>query len=189
MASSYSFRSALNGFNREDVVHYLEYINAKNASQVAQLESDLDHARQEIARLKQDQQLKTVCQRLEAENADLQTQTESLRRELETALQELEMERAQKALVITRNDEELEAYRRAERMERQVQLRTQQLCQRANGILADAGTKVEGVAETIGVMADQVAAQLQVLQQAVVGSKSALQEAAAAICAIRPEEE
>ena len=29
MASSQNFRTAFNGFNREDVVHYLEYINTK----------------------------------------------------------------------------------------------------------------------------------------------------------------
>ena len=37
MATPQSFRSAFNGFNREDVVHYLEYLNAKHASQLDQL--------------------------------------------------------------------------------------------------------------------------------------------------------
>ena len=37
MAAPQNFRSALNGFNREDVVHYLEYINTKYQNQIDQL--------------------------------------------------------------------------------------------------------------------------------------------------------
>ena len=36
MAASQNFRSAFNGFNREDVVHYLEYLNTKHTNQVNQ---------------------------------------------------------------------------------------------------------------------------------------------------------
>ena len=33
MAAPQNFRSAFNGFNREDVVHYLEYLNSKHQNQ------------------------------------------------------------------------------------------------------------------------------------------------------------
>ncbi len=173
MASAYSFRTAFNGFNREDVVHYLEYINTKNANRVAQLESELDNARKEVSRLQDLEDLQQRCQTLEQEKADLLQELAQLRQQQEQRS----------------NEAELEAYRRAERMERQARQRTQQLFQQANGILADASAKVDTAAEQIGGMADQVASQLLVLQQAVVGSKAALQEAAAAMYTIRPEEE
>ena len=37
MAALQNFRSALNGFNREDVVHYIEYINNQHNTQLNQL--------------------------------------------------------------------------------------------------------------------------------------------------------
>ena len=40
MSVPQNFRSAFNGFNREDVVHYLEYINNKHTAQVNQLEEE-----------------------------------------------------------------------------------------------------------------------------------------------------
>ena len=39
MSAPQNFRSAFNGFNREDVVRYLEYINTKHTTQVNQLNS------------------------------------------------------------------------------------------------------------------------------------------------------
>ena len=45
MPAPQNFRSAFNGFNREDVVRYLEYINAKHAAQVSQLTSEADYLR------------------------------------------------------------------------------------------------------------------------------------------------
>ncbi len=173
--ASYNFRSALNGFHREDVVHYLEYINAKNASQLAQLQADLEALRKENAALRENSEAKARCQALEEANAALAVELEQLKN--------------QKTLEAQRSEEELEAYRRAERMERQTRQRAQQLSQRANGILADAGLKVATAAEDIGAMADQVASQLQVLQEAVIASKAALQEASLAISTLHPEEE
>ena len=40
-----TFRSALNGFNREDVVHYIEYLNTQHAAEVSQLQSELEFLR------------------------------------------------------------------------------------------------------------------------------------------------
>ncbi len=167
MASSYSFRSALNGFNREDVVHYLEYINTKNANQIAQLEREID-------RLQGMESWKNQIATLEQENGALR--------------QELEALKAQQAEVVRCNDEELEAYRRAERTERQAQQRAEQICQMACGIVADTGAKMDDTMTQIGTLADQAAQQLQRLQQAVLDSKSVMQEASTALHSIRPDE-
>ena len=49
MSDSLNFRSAFHGFNREDVVHYIEYLNAKHASELSQLRAELDNARGSVA--------------------------------------------------------------------------------------------------------------------------------------------
>ena len=36
-----TFRSAFNGFNREDVVHYIDYLNTQHSNQINQLNSQL----------------------------------------------------------------------------------------------------------------------------------------------------
>ena len=44
MSGIQNFRSALGGFNREDVVRYIEYINNKHNSQIEQLNTQLKEA-------------------------------------------------------------------------------------------------------------------------------------------------
>ena len=48
MSTPQSFRSAFNGFNREDVVHYLEYLNTKHNNQINQLTADNESLRQQV---------------------------------------------------------------------------------------------------------------------------------------------
>lgn len=189
MSATYNFRSAFNGFNREDVVHYIEYINSKHTTQLNQLRSDLAAAQQENAALKAKPQHDPE---LEAQVADLQAKLAQLEEELLTAQiakSDLEAQLADalndQAQVQRRNEEELEAYRRAERMERQAKERTEAMYQKANGVLADATAKVDEASAQIAGIADHVAAQLTVLQQAVTGSKSALKDAATTLYTIR----
>lgn len=49
MAEQKSFRSAFNGFNREDVVHYIEYLTAKHKAQVNQLTSEAAFLKSKLA--------------------------------------------------------------------------------------------------------------------------------------------
>ena len=48
MAQLQNFRSALGGFNREDVVHYIELLNNKHNSQVNQLNTELQTLRAQL---------------------------------------------------------------------------------------------------------------------------------------------
>ena len=48
MTAPQNFRSAFNGFNREDVVKYLEYINSRHHAQVNQLTGENDYLRQQL---------------------------------------------------------------------------------------------------------------------------------------------
>jgi chromosome segregation ATPase len=189
MAATYNFRTAINGFNREDVVHYIEYIISKHSAQVNQLRSDLSAAQQECATLKAQPKhdpakeeellrLQQTVAELNAAKAALEAQLAEVNAQLTAALDD--QVQAQR-----RNEEELEAYRRAERMERQAKERTEAMYQKANGVLADATTKIDNASAQINGIADQVAAQLTVLQQAVTGSKIALKDAAASLYTIR----
>lgn len=199
MAASYNFRSAFNGFHREDVVHYIEYINSKHTTQLNQLKSDLATVAQENEALRAKPQREPE---LEAQNAELAAKVAKLEAELQTAeaaWAELEKELAQvkqerdaalsaQVSAQRRSDDELEAYRRAERMERQAKERADAMYQRANGVIAEATLKVDEAAAQISGIADQVVAQLSILQTAVSDSKQSLQGAASSLYAIRPEE-
>ena len=196
MSASYNFRTAFNGFNREDVVHYIEYINSKHNTQLNQLRSDLASAQKENAELKaQPQHDPALEAQVAALNEKLAQMDEELlaaqiaKSDLEGQLADMTAQRDaalnDQTLVQRRNEEELEAYRRAERVERQAKERTEAMYQKANSVLSDATSKVDNASAQIAGIADQVAAQLAVLQQAVTGSKTALKDAATTLYTIR----
>lgn len=167
MAGAQHFRSAFNGFNREDVVHYIEYLNNQHNSQLEQLNT----------------QLQTALEK--ATHADVNSLQEQLNAALArcASLEQALAQRNQEvAAVVTSAEEELEAYRRAERAERLARERAQQIYTQANAVLADATLKAENAAAKIGVVTDQIAAQLQ-------ETKTTFQDAVAALYAIRPESE
>jgi len=83
--------------------------------------------------------------------------------------------------------EELEAYRRAEKVERDAKERAAQMYRQATGTLAEATTHVDSAADQFRQIADRVNAQMLELQGAVDNSKNALKDAAAILYAIRPE--
>ena len=175
MPAPKNFRSAFNGFNREDVVRYLEYINAKHSAEINQLTSDADYLRAQLETV--EPQAEAIAA-LEAERNELQAQLEAMT----ARVAELEA----KLEVPVRTDDELEAYRRAERTERIAKERAELVYHQVNGVLAEASTKVEGVATEIGGMADNVMSQLTQLQVAISSSKKALNDAVSTMYAIRP---
>ncbi len=185
MAESYNFRTAFNGFHREDVVHYLQYIQNKHAGQLNQLRADLADAQKEAASAAQ---LQEILEDLRSQYAELEAERDAALERTQELEQELIALRSKKCEAATPGESELEAYRRAERAERQAQQRADQLLAQAHGILADAGVRADENAQRIGTMADQVAAQLAALQQVVIESKSALQDTAVAMRAIRPQD-
>ena len=188
MAAFQNFRSALNGFNREDVVHYIEYMNNKHTSQINQLKNELHAQQEELAVLRdrpvQDPVLTEQLDEAQAARTALAQEVEALKAELADAKAQLEQARSQADR--PRTDSELEAYRRAERAERVAGERVAQLYDQANGALADATAKADEAATQIGGLADRVAAQLSELQAALAQSKNTMKDAAAAMYAIRP---
>lgn len=209
MEQPQNFRSAFNGFNREDVVHYLEYLNNKHNSELTRLNQEVDHLSSKLTTV--DPSLESRCRELEvmldaanAEKAELNrklTAQEAESAEKDQRIRQLEDQLAQaqnapapmevkEAPAVLPNSamHELEAYRRAERAERMAKERAEQVYRQTNGILADATVKVEEAAKQIGTVTDQVMAQLNLLQCAVGSSRLALQEAAATMYSLCPEE-
>ena len=181
MGSLQNFRCALNGFNREDVVAYIELVNNKHAAQVNQLKNELQAQQAEAARLRaaaDHSQLETQLAQEQARRAQLEEEVEQLRQEL-----------AAKSMLVEPAGYELEAYRRAERAERMANARAAQIYDQANGILADATVRVDTSADAINHAAEQVAAQLNQLMQAIDAGKLVMRDTAAAMYGIRPASE
>lgn len=212
MAEQQTFRTAFNGFNREDVVRYIDYLNTKHASEIAQLNSELEFLRNRPAQTEpapvapvaavdesviaeqagrirelfdqcreQEQRIATV----EREKAELADRLAAAQEELVQLRDQMDTAAQQQVSFKSRMEEELEAYRRAERTERLARERAERMYQQANGVLADATVKVDDAATQIGALSDRVISQLTELQNAVSGSKQALRDAAATMYTIR----
>lgn len=210
MSAPQNFRSAFNGFNREDVVKYLEYINSRHHAQVNQLTGENDYLRQQLEAAQAAPGAQEELQRLQELCAGQQAELEELRA-VRTAMEarcsgmERELEEAQEAqrraeeaqrkaeevqsTVRCGVEQELEAYRRAERMEREARERSEQIYRQTNSVLADATVQLEDSAGGIFELADQVMGQLEQLRSAVERSKQALKNASDTMYAIRPQEE
>ena len=181
MSAPQNFRSAFNGFNREDVVHYLEYLNSKHTSQVNQLTVENEELRAQLEKLPSED----LTESLNARIAELEEQLS----QAQARVEELENQAAQQEVPQTPApsvSEELEAYRRAERIEREARERAELVYFQANGVLTEAAAKVDGISGDITDMADQVMTQLTQLQMAVSKSKQALQDASSIMNTIRP---
>lgn len=195
MAAPQNFRSAFNGFNREDVAHYLEYINTKHQNQVNQLTAEIDELRAQLEQKPSEDQTELV-RSLQAKCVVLNAQLEdsqAAREELETRCAALEQQQAESKPAPVAEpapapaiSEELETYRRAERIEREARERAELVYFQANGVLTEASAKVDGISAEITDIADQVMSQLTQLQMAVSSSKQALQDAASIMNTIRP---
>ena len=203
MSAPQNFRSAFNGFNRDDVVKYLEYINSRHHAQVNQLTGENEYLRQQLEAAQAAPGAQEELQRLQELCASQQVELEELRA-VRTAMEarcsgmEKELEEAQEARRRAEEAQstaqcgvaqELEAYRRAERMERQARERSEQIYRQTNSVLADATVQLEDATGGIFQLADQVMGQLEQLRSAVDRSKQALKNASDTMYAIRPQEE
>ena len=163
MAAVQNFRSALGGFNRQDVVSYIEYINNKHNSELEQLRTQLQTAQEALDKAANDSELLAKLEAAEARCAELEAQLAA-------------------GGQIIASDSELETYRRAERAERLARDRASQIYAQANAALADATVKVEAISDGMNALVEQFNTQLQ-------DGKNQLQEAVASLYAIRPEDE
>lgn len=170
MAESHNFRSAFHGFNREDVVRYIEYLNQKHNSCINQLKSENKALKDELEAL---QKSNTSDAEKDALIAQLQSQLSQMSATGESS----------------EPSAELEAYRRAERAERAAKERAEQVYFQATATLSEAAVRVEEATKEFDGILEQLNAQSAQLHSAVASGKTALQEAADTMYAIRPKEE
>ena len=161
MAESHKFRREFRGFNREDVVRYIEFTNKKHTSLVNQLKAENQGLKDELAALR----------------------TNSADAEKDALIASLQAQ----PVPAEPTDSELEAYRRAERAERAAKERADRIYQQATATLSEATLQVDTAAQQMTQLAEQVSAQISALQATVDSSKDALKSAAATMYAIRPE--
>ena len=191
---SHNFRTAFNGFHKEDVVRYLEYINNKHQNQVNQLNTELEELRAQQP--KGDVSDATIWQ-LRADNGALQAENQELRAQnqaLESRCAELaaQLEKAQAAQLENAqaapedNRQELDAYRQAERIQKEAQEQVELLYFQANHILTQANARLDHAAEDLTQLTDEVMGQITQLQMAVTTGKQTLQDASSILSTIRP---
>lgn len=197
MATALNFRSAFNGFNREDVLHYIEYLNANHDNQIKQLHADLaavqkdaflseDNA-QIVAQMQdQFQQQEAVLTALNAEKDELLSKCAQLEAALATLVAEnkaladqaaqMESQLAAQPAMSSYVEEELAAYRRAERVERIANERANAIYNKLCVALQDTAAKADQAVANMGSISDQFSTQLNVLQEALCDSRAYLDQ-------------
>lgn len=206
-----TFRSAFNGFHREDVVNHIAYMTTKHETQVNQLRSEAEALRAELSELRgqmdDDSAERSRIPELEQTIADRDAELTALREELETANQLLneqaeqmaalreELEEAREAAAkpaaiekSANHWDELRAYRRAETVERQARDRVNELYTSANTALRSAGATLGGTNAAFEQLAEKFRADLVELMEAIDTGRTALNSAADTLDSLRPEE-
>ena len=190
MASAQNFRPAFNGFNREDVVHYIEYLNSKHTSAINQLKSENQGLQAELEELRakpaRDPELEERCEALQEENNNLQERLQTIEQEIAVLKQDLVIAEQKAASRVI--SEELEAYRRAERMERAAQERSQQIYRQVTGTLAETAAQVDEAADHFKRLSQAFSGHMAEMQDMVDRSRNALMSASATMYSIRPTE-
>jgi len=190
MAAPQNFRNAFNGFHKEDVVQYLEYINSKHNNQVNQLMAEAAELREQLEKhCAPDEEQLALIEQLQQERDTLAAQLEVVNArnaELEDQLEKLREAAEPQEPVNTMASSESEAYRRAERTEREAKERAELVYFQANSVLSEATGRVDTISGEITEMADHVMSQLTQLQMLVSSSKQALQDASSLLNTIRP---
>ena len=206
-----TFRSAFNGFHREDVVNHIAYMTTKHETLVKELRSENDTLRTELeglrARLDDDTAAQDRAAELEQALEGKEAELNSVREELETANQLLneqaeqlaalreELEEAREAAAkpaaiekSANHWDELRAYRRAETAERQAKERVNDLYDSATNALRTAGSTLGSANASFEELAEKFRADLVALMETIETGRTALGAAADTLDTLRPEE-
>ena len=185
MAAFQNFRSAFNGFNREDVVQYIEYTNNKHASQLNQLKTELQAAQAELKEVAEasarQEELAAQLEEVLAAKAAAEAELEALRQELDSL-----RNTAPAAAAADPTADELAAYRRAERAERVAVERVTQMYQQANGALAEAALRAEDVSNQVTELTDRISGDVAQLKSVLTQGQAAMKSVSSSLYTIRP---
>lgn len=186
MADFSKFRSALNGFNRADVVAYIESANREYAEKIRALEAEANSLREENESLRgENAALQAEVQSLQEENTSLietlnqQTTPDDLSAEeaaeFEDVFDELEdtpapvqapEETAEEASAVSLDEQELAAYRRAEAAERNAVIRANKIHTQLGVLCDDARRRYSDSSDEISALTADLSAGLNRLNEA-----------------------
>jgi len=162
MSDFSKFRTSLSGFNRSDVANYIEALCADHQKKLKERDAERE------AILEQLNELKSVLEEKDARSAALaselaQTKTalEETQKMLEEALS-MEPDQPQEDYDAL----ELEAYRRAEAMERSTAERAARLQQQLTALVEETAGRYEQVGQDIQSLSQDLSSGLQRLQEA-----------------------
>lgn len=190
MSEPLNFRSAFNGFNREDVVHYIQYLKSNHENQIRQLKADLalmqrerflpdadDSKDEEIAQMQEQfEQQEAVLTALNAEKDELLAKCSQLEAQLVAVTAERDAAANAKPVMSAYVEDELAAYRRAERVERLATERANDIYRKLRMALQDTAAKTDQATTNLDGISSQVSAQLSALRDSLLDSKSYLDQ-------------
>lgn len=174
MAAPQRFRSAFNGFNREDVVNYIEYLNNHYTAQLEQLNNQLQEAKNTVSTY----EVTTLQAQLDA----------ALQAQLENALQRCaELEEKLNAVQGGTVNQELETYRRAEEVERKANERAREIYAHAQSTMDGVTSMAQVAVEEFNQVAERTTQQMKEYQEAILATANNFQSAVAALNDYKPE--
>lgn len=164
-ANTYSFRTALQGFNRTDVVNFIEKTTAAHENDMRQLQLENSRLAQQLqdanAYISQLQQSIAVMQAEPAPVAPVQSTLPPLEPETPTSQYE---------------EMELAAYRRAEQAERNAKERAAAFYQQIDDLVARTNAKLTQDDKTLGQLAGDLGTNIAALQQIMAKIRATLDE-------------
>lgn len=200
-----SFRTALRGFRREDVVQFLETVMTRHAAEMGQLRDDIKRLEGQLSDANQEKELLQAqsaaavlakneylaqCEAAQKEADALQTQCEALReqvtsleRELTEARQTGEIEAQPQP---NWSEQELTAYRRAEAVERQARLHSERRCAQVEGLIADLSAQLQEDQQAMDDAAQKLQEGLLAFRSAIEQGQSTLDTNGALLRTLRP---
>ena len=175
------FRSAINGFNRTDVVNYVESISVEHQKQLRQLQNELAQLRAENETLSAEKdtlagKISELEAELEATKTDLAAEQEARKHAEDEALELLERVPAEELpgddtesepdSPEAEPDSELAAYRRAALTEQNAAARARRLQARVTELCDNARSRYQDTGEEISALAVDLATGIERLQDA-----------------------
>ena len=169
MADFSKFRSSLNGFNRSDVVAYIESLCAAHQAELQQVRNENEALNDQLEQLRID--LASQTQRADALQQELED-TKTALASTETALDEAmvmlteEQTREPEEETPDYSTMELEAYRRAEAMDRSSSERAARLSQQMTDLLEQVSGRYEQTGQEIQALTEDIRINLKRLDEA-----------------------
>ena len=206
MADFSKFRSAINGFNRTDVVNYVESISLDYQKQLRQLQAEIEQLHTDNQSLLQERDVLTAKtgrletelraaeearQNAETELAALREQAEQTPPEPEAETQPDELDAAEpEGAEMPDPGEELAAYRRAAQTERNAATRAKRLQARVTALCDNARSRYQDTSEEITALSEDLSVGIVRLQDALSELQQIFDQSEEAFEALElPEEE